>query len=387
MKKNGFIATSLIYSFFLIFCALLVSYVSIYLHNKNLLGKITDEIKTDLTTNKILGDVIKTGLYVKAPIYSATYANNDIKWIIIGSDNDNVILLSDSINFLTSNYNYSDQANLTAQYNTFKSVYLGNATYPSIDNLNTIKNSNDISDDQKTSILDGGVCSSEACQNDTNNIITKTYFYSNNKFYKYVSYDNVINGEELIYNESAVSVGARVVATVNKKAIITAGDGTSSNPYVLKYYVTDELKYLAINKYGNEPNKVYDLSGNIADGITSTVTTSSFTLSNYTFTNILEGASEYTIELIPTTAGYSLAIDNTSITIPANNTNNTITILSDGTYYINALTTKTSTIAVPNSSNGDVKISGTFKSIRIYNKKLTSTEIINNYEMDTGWVN
>ncbi len=48
MKKNGFIATSLIYSFFLIFVTLFLTIIADYLQNKVLLNTIESSIKNDI---------------------------------------------------------------------------------------------------------------------------------------------------------------------------------------------------------------------------------------------------------------------------------------------------------------------------------------------------
>ena len=64
MNKKGFIATSLIYSFFLVFCATLASYVAINIHNKMLLNKVTDQIREDLNSTKYVTDM-PVGSYVK----------------------------------------------------------------------------------------------------------------------------------------------------------------------------------------------------------------------------------------------------------------------------------------------------------------------------------
>ena len=58
MKKNqGFIATSLLYTFFLFFCVILLSLVALFIHNRTLLNNLTVDIKTDLDnlTVKTLG--------------------------------------------------------------------------------------------------------------------------------------------------------------------------------------------------------------------------------------------------------------------------------------------------------------------------------------------
>lgn len=47
-KKNGFIATSLIYSFFLVFITLFLTIIADYLQNKVLLNTIESDIKKDI---------------------------------------------------------------------------------------------------------------------------------------------------------------------------------------------------------------------------------------------------------------------------------------------------------------------------------------------------
>lgn len=66
MKKNGFIATSILYSFFLIFLTLFIGLVANYLHNRILLAKIEDtsrEILYGINNTKLtdlsVGDHIK----------------------------------------------------------------------------------------------------------------------------------------------------------------------------------------------------------------------------------------------------------------------------------------------------------------------------------------
>lgn len=56
MKKNGFIATSLIYSFFLIFITLFLSVIADYLQNKVLLDTIEKGIKDDINTTMGIKD-------------------------------------------------------------------------------------------------------------------------------------------------------------------------------------------------------------------------------------------------------------------------------------------------------------------------------------------
>lgn len=55
-KKNGFIATSLIYSFFLVFITLFLTIIADYLQNKVLLNTIENDIKEDLNATKNIAD-------------------------------------------------------------------------------------------------------------------------------------------------------------------------------------------------------------------------------------------------------------------------------------------------------------------------------------------
>lgn len=57
-KKNGFIATSLIYSFFLVFITLFLTIIADYLQNKVLLNTIESDIKEEINKTKYIGDFL-----------------------------------------------------------------------------------------------------------------------------------------------------------------------------------------------------------------------------------------------------------------------------------------------------------------------------------------
>lgn len=84
MKRNGFIATSVLYSFFLIFITLFVALIMNYLHNQVLISKIDEESwnflmtinNTKLTDLKV-GDRIKFATQGDNPII-----NEDASWIV-----------------------------------------------------------------------------------------------------------------------------------------------------------------------------------------------------------------------------------------------------------------------------------------------------------------
>lgn len=81
MKKNGFIATSILYSIFLVFLTLFLALILAYLHNQILLQKINDEAKSNLlkiNNTKIsdlnIGDYVQ---FMNDPSMGETYNNPD----------------------------------------------------------------------------------------------------------------------------------------------------------------------------------------------------------------------------------------------------------------------------------------------------------------------
>ena len=62
MKKNkGFIATSLIYSFFLVFIAVMAALLRIYLSNKTILERFNSDATQELNTSVYKVDIISKG--------------------------------------------------------------------------------------------------------------------------------------------------------------------------------------------------------------------------------------------------------------------------------------------------------------------------------------
>lgn len=66
MKKNGFIATSVIYSFFIVFITLFIGLIVTFIHNRLLISKVNEEAKNNLSKiNEMRFDDFKIGDYVK----------------------------------------------------------------------------------------------------------------------------------------------------------------------------------------------------------------------------------------------------------------------------------------------------------------------------------
>lgn len=84
MKKNGFIATSVLYSFFLVFVSLFVALVTAYLHNRILLSKMNESAWETLVgiNNTKLSD-LSVGDYIKFDTSKEGSAlNKDATWTV-----------------------------------------------------------------------------------------------------------------------------------------------------------------------------------------------------------------------------------------------------------------------------------------------------------------
>ena len=111
MRKNGFIATSLLYAFFLVFVSLFLVLLLSYLHNRVLISKINDNARDNLNgiSNTKISDM-KVGSYVQWKNANPTAKTNPMNesgtWIVskIEEDGDNktLYLLSDLLTSVSS---------------------------------------------------------------------------------------------------------------------------------------------------------------------------------------------------------------------------------------------------------------------------------------------
>lgn len=100
MKKNGFIAMSLIYTFFIVFIVILLSIITFYLENNEVMRKLSKEITTKYNEGKEGKRVVdlmsrgrvKRGDYISYQSYNKNYASGS--WFILKSDTTGVYLLS-----------------------------------------------------------------------------------------------------------------------------------------------------------------------------------------------------------------------------------------------------------------------------------------------------
>lgn len=87
MNKKGFVASSILYSFLIVFVALIMTIIANYAHNRVLMNRISDDIKKEVETtndNDISGAIAPE---IWAKFTPITYVDNH--WIVANSNNKN----------------------------------------------------------------------------------------------------------------------------------------------------------------------------------------------------------------------------------------------------------------------------------------------------------
>lgn len=432
-EKNGFIATSLLYSFFLVFCALLMALVTTFVHNQLLLSNLTSGIKEDLS---FAGSKTAVGLsigdYVKMPLFSNERAINlqDTLWIVSSVNEDNTIsLVSSKSVFKTEKYSslseMQEELNLYYSfYTTGGSINAPHVTY--ITRSDILKFKVEPDDTTRSALVDEDneylyyedkianpgfrirkKCTSSSCY-EFNNVLTPPKQYP-----------------------------IRLLATVSKTAPVQGGRGQYLDPYIFSspVYSDNSLKlhYNYLNVSGNKGikssgiNMITDLSGENIKGIFSANATlaleegialenTNIITTNFNLFDLLKNNS-YTIEfctkgdfvlssprelegLIKTSLNsakkeLTISIGFSSRVYTENIEEfNTIAFVREYGYmrlYINGSSyghdfTLPVNVMDTNLFVGDNQNNiKTFKSIRIYNRALTPEEVRNNALLDRRW--
>ena len=236
MNKKGFIATSLLYSFFLLFCALILVFIGNMSLNSLLLNKEIDQINEDLHSIKYLKNA-KIGSYFRLNVcVSSSYFNqaDTLDYIIFDNgttDKNNMASL------ISKNYSFKlNSLELINNILGYISVKQG---------VNTIESrSMTINDyEQKISKLKDEKVKKLLIYSDFNLdsmylLATDKKNYTNSKVIK-IKEDNDKNtiyeiqdlNNDDINNEK---VFVRLVFDIHNETMIIGGDGTSTNPFILK---------------------------------------------------------------------------------------------------------------------------------------------------------
>lgn len=214
MNKKGFIATSLLYSFFLLFCALILAYAASLAHNALLLNKEVDKINEDLHANKILSNS-KIGEYFRLNLCISSdkkeyFENEDtLDYIFIGNRDSNSILISKEINYKVSNLEllnlFLQDIKVINGSNTYTSRSMSN------DDYNMINTNNDILNNNTYYLI----------ANNPLNYYTGSYYYNSST-------------KSLIEYNTSEAIYLRLAFDIESSTRITGGNGTIANPYILE---------------------------------------------------------------------------------------------------------------------------------------------------------
>ena len=236
MNKKGFIATSLLYSFFLLFCALILVFIGNMAQKSLLLNKEIDQINEDLHSIKYLKDA-KIGSYFRLNVcVSSSYFNqaDTLDYIIFDNgttDKNNMASL------ISKNYSFKlNSLELINNILGYISVKQG---------VNTIESrSMTINDyEQKISKIEDEKARKLLIYSDFNSdsmylLATDKKNYTNSKVIK-IKEDkdkNIIHEIQDLNNDDINNekVFVRLVFDIHNETMIIGGDGTSTNPFILK---------------------------------------------------------------------------------------------------------------------------------------------------------
>ena len=236
MNKKGFIATSLLYSFFLLFCALILVFIGNMAQKSILLNKEIDQINEDLHSIKYLKDA-KIGSYFRLNVcVSSSYFNqaDTLDYIIFDNgttDKNNMASL------ISKNYSFKlNSLELINNILGYISVKQG---------VNTIESrSMTINDyEQKISKIEDEKVRKLLIYSDFNYdtmylLAADKNNYTNSKVIKIeenIDKNTIPAIQDLNNNDiNNEKVFVRLVFDIHNETMIIGGDGTSTNPFILK---------------------------------------------------------------------------------------------------------------------------------------------------------
>ena len=235
MNKKGFIATSLLYSFFLLFCALILVFIGNMAQKSLLLNKEIDQINEDLHSIKYLKDA-KIGSYFRLNVcVSSSYFNNPdtLDYIIF----DNGTTTENNMASLISK-NYSFKLNSLELINnilSYISVKQGENTIESRSmTINDYEQKISKIEDEKVRKLliysDFNYDTMYLLATDKNNYTNSVIKIIENIDKNTIPTIQKFNNDD-INNEK---VFVRLVFDIHNETMIIGGDGTSTNPFILK---------------------------------------------------------------------------------------------------------------------------------------------------------
>ena len=242
MNKSGFIATSLLYSFFLLFCALILVFAINIGHNSILLNKEKDKINEDIHSNKRImhvevGSYFRLNVCVDKEKSSLFNSADTMDYILFQSDDENRFghLVAKNLSYKLNSLELLNEI--------LNSVYVKNGQDKITSRSMSMKDYNIITGIKKENIKNIILNSDFDNDNKHNGENTVKYLLANNRN-NYYSGSKVYNvylqkpeDKEISSNSSDITEGkifVRLVFDINSLTKIIGGDGTLSNPYVLE---------------------------------------------------------------------------------------------------------------------------------------------------------
>lgn len=229
MNKKGFIATSILYSFFIVFCAMLLTYIGVLGHNSILVNKEKDLINEELHSRIYLSDA-SIGTYFRLNVCSSSTLFNSgdtINYVLINKGTA-YTLLSSEVSYKLNSYELLNDVltKISIEYagkNTFsrsmsKADYNTIIAYSNSELKNKILN---IDIDYSESNLSGYYL----LANNPNN------YYSDSESYN-TKTKALTNETNTLSNLSNMYI--RLTFDIAENNRIISGDGTYSNPYIME---------------------------------------------------------------------------------------------------------------------------------------------------------
>lgn len=233
MNKKGFIATSLLYSFFLLFCALIVVFIGNVVQKSLLLNKEIEKINEDLHSTKYLNDAV-LGSHFRLNICISEdkkdYFNQaDTLDYILFANNSTGAETNDPALLISKNYSFKLNS-LELMDNILNSIYVKNGNNKII--------SRSMSRDDYLRMID--------LDEDLKKLLLKSDFNTDSRYLLAFKYNNNYNNSSVYDMNTGTSRSlnssdltdektfVRLVFEIDNSTMIIGGDGTSSNPYILK---------------------------------------------------------------------------------------------------------------------------------------------------------
>lgn len=246
MNKSGFIATSLLYSFFLLFCALILMFAINIGHNSILLNKEKDKINEDIHSNKRIMNA-EAGSYFRLNVCVINNNTSSEQGLFNSANTMDYILFQNDDNglghFVAKNLSYKLNS-LELLNEILNLVYVKNEQDKIASRSMSESDYNTIVSEEEGKKLDKNIKniilnSDFDNDNEHEGKDSVKYLLANNSKNYYVDskvYNVYLQNVEKISSQDITDdkIFVRLVFDINSLTKIVGGDGTLSNPYVLE---------------------------------------------------------------------------------------------------------------------------------------------------------